>query len=482
MKIKIQTDKSAITNLDSLTFFNDTTGVIKFNYSAYEFNICKNENSAIIFLDINEEFADTVYSLLDELYTKAYVDTTVEFDGLCFDLTDAELLNEFYVHIYRDGRGFDYRKKEIISELVKDKGISSFNELVDYAKQPFSGYMPIDKHYRQLVLRHEDDKAALSEEIECIDINAKNRIIESDLNIKKTNHVQFWNCIIIGDLNLTSIKSLSFHNCIVKGTVFASDVERLEVSECNIENLVVNNSTLNKVRIVYSNIYDFIIQASMIKETDWLLNKFEHFSVYDTKINAAWIDLKQFIFHKIDKANKVKKERKTMKAPDSFYMKFQYKNTASTRLDELTKMDLTPLGTYLFLQENINPKIASVEEIANIDYKVAYYKAKRLKRFFVLFTGGFLKPNLWIMYYIVWFLVCFGLYLMPMSQFVSNGQPIILSTSETFLYALRISLYIPLSNFEAVSFASYVTTFQVLINPLIIGSFFTAIIKRLKLN
>lgn len=439
----------------------------------------KNGTEYIMSFEVNVNNVDTIYQLISLIYdVKPNENNRWIFNNKEYLLSDEQAV-KFFLLPFEDDNNYPLRK-DILSDIIRNRKIRSIQELRNLAYKPFSGILFFNE-FDMLRITGRRFENVFSEciKIEHSDICIKNRYIVNDFELRK-GEFNFRNCIFEGNISISGSARIFFSQCIITGNVTCTDVSRAYFSSTNIKQLMLYNCNLDILCIDYCKVYRFVLHSCSLSELSLYSNKFiepyiANLNIKDKKIK---IDMSQFIKKNInermikniskDKTIKVKNEGK-------FYLTFMFNKPITPVMSNEIAYDM--INTLLDYG-NLDKEH---ELYSNMKYKKALYSNTNWRRVFVFFTGAFYIPNRWILYLVLSTVLFTLLYTsFPAIQFMS------ILTNELVKLNLWTALYYSFfqiigSNptmFTPIGVSQVLTTIQSLLNTMFIANFFASIIRK----
>lgn len=393
-------------------------------------DIC--ENDVEISLEYDNEFVDTALKVLRLLYEAAQNDQIeVEYDKYSYLISDIKLRK---IMIYDADKSIsDFGD---ITNIIYENEANNLSSLRRMAMTPFSGLMvfdTMDYHFMSIPKNIFDWETELpiNIEVECENVVIKNRLIDSNFDLKKGSNVIFENCCMVGNMNITSIKNVKFYKCIFLGKVTCIDVGNLYIDSSNIYNLLLYNSNISDFNLVYSKVYRFEWHSCAVKRWDVRRNIISqqylgNLILPDDKIVAGQFNCKTL------KRKYIEGIQGT--ASEEFLFSFQVKEM---EIKGVTSNDILN-DTVCILSSKVDYK-NDYDTISKLHYKKMLLSNRGIRKFLILITGGFQRPWLWIAYIFILTIAFSLVYSIANVEFSSalEGDKITLD----FISALQYSIY-----------------------------------------
>lgn len=391
---------------------------------------------------------------------------------------------ELHKIIEHSMRECSFNNRDILSRMIKNNNIQSLDEVEKLCRTPFSGIMPFDSmdmftlfHDFEYIGKGVEPIKELPKEFESynVEVSICNRYIDEGISFKFKNNkeVIFENCVINGDISLLSVEKVKFWNCIILKNINCFECSKIEVSECNIHSLEIYNSNVEKLNISYNNLYYFTLCNSCIKNLRFYNNRIINPLLYDVHLPNKIIDMRQFNMSSFYEKCIGEKFR------DKFYLKFrlyeQEKKTSHKREKVLKTID-----TLLEYGELNN----DLHTLQKLKYKKMLYSNTGLSRIFVIITGGFYKPWIWLMYLLFSILLFSIMYSLPICDFVVTLQDasevvINLNFKEAFQYSILQIWETNIFTYKPIGISQLLTVIQLAINTMLIANYFATLIKNI---
>lgn len=302
-------------------------------------------------------------------------------------ISDSKILRMLYDEKSNDG-DLEFIR---IPRIIKEKRVTSVEELRLLADKPFSGLWTLDNQDRSY------KKTDAKIEYDHTDCNCYNRFVDCDVYCKGGS-ICIKNCIITGSMDIASADNVLLSNCIVLGRLRINDCDRVIISESNIATAQMYNLHCKSLIIKYSKFYWFALFCSIIEEFDFYYNRIIYPYLSKLKLPENFkLDIAQFeqvnISHKaIENINNSIPE---IKNKQQFFLTFLAGNFVDRTSDEEIAFDMADIFlTYSDLSKSHNLN-------AQLNYEKALVTNTGLKKLFVIITGAFYKPFLWIFYLVL---------------------------------------------------------------------------------
>lgn len=366
-----------------------------------------------------------------------------------------------------------------LSKIVRTQKIKSFNQIHKLATIPYSGILYYD-YFDWFFGLNGKFQEELPESISCSgidvgkdDIYIVNRVVKPQFKLSRCKKVCFENCVIEGNIEIINCDSVVFWNCICTGKILCAGIKRIEITEANCNYLLVYNSSPIIIDIHLCKIRRLELHSCNISEISFYLNKIYEPYLPNLSLPSCKIDMSQFIKRNISK-KKISKNTDSHISEKNFYFSFQIESPievpSSNQLAVETIDNLLKHGDFKY----------DYVFMGDLKYKKMLYSNNGLKKLFVLLTGGFYKPWIWI-----WYLLCSTvlfsfLYSLPNVSFIQTTTNAIynLDLLNAAHYSILQIIGANSTGYSPIGLAIVFSAIQSLLNTAFIGSFFTTVVKK----